>query len=80
MEARAMMDREALIEQGVAVYQVGEVFDIDADGSPIPEEERAKWFVSVLANSPLSATVGTIPLAATEDEAWRLAAHHYRLG
>jgi hypothetical protein len=77
---RAMMERDALIGQGVAIYQVGEVFDVDADGSPIPENEKARWFVSVLANSPLSATVRTIPFAATEDEAWRLAAHHYRRG
>jgi len=74
------MEREALLEQGVAIYQVGDVFDIDTDGAAIPKNEKAKWFVSVPANSPLLATVLAIPLADTENEAWRLAAHHCRLG
>ncbi|KVR89520.1 hypothetical protein C3743_40430 [Burkholderia contaminans] len=75
-----MTGRERLIDRGVAVYRVGDVYEVDEHGAQIPEGERAKWFVSVLADSPLAATVRKIPLADTEDEAWELAAHHYEQG
>ncbi|WP_199032184.1 ankyrin repeat domain-containing protein [Ralstonia sp. ASV6] len=67
---------EALCEDGVAVYQVGNVFETDAEGKPIPDEDREKWFVSTLMDSPLAATGTKIPLAATEQEAWDLAIQH----
>jgi hypothetical protein len=70
------MGRDALLEQGVAIYQVGEVYDVDSDGEPIPENEKAKWFVSVLEDSPLALKVLSIPLADTELEAWSLAAQY----
>ena len=70
------MEREALLGQGVAVYQVGEVYENDTDGALIPENEKAKWFVSVPADSPLIESVLAIPLADTESEAWGLAADH----
>ncbi|AJW47708.1 hypothetical protein TK49_23700 (plasmid) [Ralstonia mannitolilytica] len=66
----------ALCEQGVAVYQVGNLFETDSNGIPIPECDRDKWFVSVLADSPLVAKVEAIPLSSTEAEAWELAARH----
>jgi hypothetical protein len=71
------MERCNLLEQGVAVYRVGHVYREDRDGKPIPEAEKKKWFVSVLADSPLAATVADIPLADTEEEAWKLAVQHY---
>ena len=71
------MERGELLELGVAVYRVGDVYDKGRDGEPIPATEKQKWFVSVLAESPLAATLQDIPGAETEDEAWKLAAQHF---
>ncbi len=71
------MKREEMMEQGIAVYQVGEVFQTDENDKPLSEEEKSKWFVSVLADSPLAATVNEIPLSDSEDLAWASAATHY---
>lgn len=72
------MDRDELIEHGIAIYRVGDVYDEDQNGMPIPPSEKAKWFVSARIDSPLAATVQDIPDADTEDEAWALAAEHLR--
>lgn len=68
--------RQFLYEEGIAVYQVGNLFDTDAEGKPIPESDRDKWFVSAPTNSPYVPLVTAIPLAATEEEAWELADKH----
>lgn len=68
---------ETMIELGIAVYRVDEVYDTDQRGEPIPLAEQKKWCVSVLSDSPLAATVGHIPLSDTESEAWQRAARHY---
>lgn len=70
------MERDELLEQGIAVHRVGDVYDKDQNGMPISAIEKEKWFVSALADSPLSSTVRDIPEADTEDEAWELAAQH----
>jgi hypothetical protein len=75
------MERGELLERGIGVHRVGDVYgDKDSDGMPIPDAEKDKWFVSVLADSPLAATVADIPLADTESEAWELAGRHYGIG
>ncbi|VVE56979.1 hypothetical protein PAQ31011_05166 [Pandoraea aquatica] len=74
------LKRRKLIEQGVAVYQVGAVFGTNWWGNPFQDDERdnkEKWFVSALADSPQEATIGDIPLAETEEEAWQLAEQHF---
>lgn len=74
------LDQEQLIALGVAVYQVGDVYKTDGNGVAVTEADKQKWFVSVLADSPMAATVNQIPFADTENEAWTLAAHHYEQG
>ncbi|MBA9859834.1 hypothetical protein ACUXLG_005831 [Ralstonia sp. 121560039-2] len=64
-----------LLDKGVAVY-LNDLFDTAGDGNPIPEKDRNKWFVSVPFDSPHASAVRTIPLAATEEEAWELAHQH----
>jgi hypothetical protein len=68
---------DLLIVLGIAVHKVGDAYDEDKNGNPLPDEEKEKWCVSVLADSPLAATVTEIPLSATSDEAWQRAAQHY---
>lgn len=67
------MERGELLEQGIAVHRVREVYGDE-------HSNKDKWFVSVLANSPLAATVADIPLTDNESEAWEVAAQHYRTG
>ncbi|MGR9587115.1 hypothetical protein [Pandoraea sputorum] len=72
--------RRKLVAQGLAVYQVGAVFGTDQLGNPFRDdgqENREKWFVSAMADSPQEATVEDIPLAETEEEAWQLAEQHF---
>ncbi len=72
--------RRELIAHGIAVYQVGAVFGSDRLGNPFRDDEqdnREKWFVSALVDSPQEATVGDIPLAETEEKAWQLAEQHF---
>ncbi|MDN7664081.1 hypothetical protein [Burkholderia cenocepacia] len=74
-----MLDRakyDTLLELGIAVYRIGEVYESDSEGQPIPDAERAKWFVSALAGSDLAERACAIPLADSEGEAWELAAQH----
>lgn len=70
------MKRDELLERGIAVYRVGDVYDKDQNGKPISALEKEKWFVSALADSPLASTALEIPEADTEDQAWELASHH----
>lgn len=71
------MYRESMIAAGIAVYQVGEAFDVDEAGEAIADDDRQKWLVSVPADSPMVTTVLEIPLADTEDQAWGFAAIHF---
>jgi hypothetical protein len=70
------MERNELLQRGIAVHRVGDVYDKDQNGMQISDVEKGKWFVSALAESPLASTVREIPDANTEDEAWELAAQH----
>lgn len=54
---------------GIAVYQVGDLYDTDESGAPISDADRSKWFVSVLAGSFPEDIVRTIPLADTKSAA-----------
>jgi len=63
-------------KHGIAVYLVRDVYKTEVDGTPIPESELNKWFVSTLSDSPYACKVAEIPLAASEAEAWNLAAIH----
>ena len=71
-------DASWCLQQGLAVYQVGDVYDTDADGEPITEADREKWFVSVLVGTFPEDLVRTIPLSATADEAQRNAVNYLR--
>ena len=61
-----MSNRELCDRFGIAIYQVGEVYETDKAGQPIPDEDKDKWFVS--------APVGTFaPGPDTEEQAEALA-------
>jgi hypothetical protein len=77
MKLGAEIDIPNLIALGVSVYQVGKVSETDKNGILLSEAERSKWFVSVLADSPLVEKLSQIPDADSEDGAWRLAAEHF---
>ena len=62
-------DASWCMQHGIAVYQVGDVYDTDADGEPITEADREKWFVSILVGSFPEDLVRAIPLASTAAEA-----------
>ena len=62
-------DASWCLQQGIAVYQVGDVYDTDADGEPITEVDCEKWFVSILVGSFPEDLVRAIPLASTAEEA-----------
>lgn len=53
----------------ITIHQVGEIYDEDESGRPIPEDEKDKWFVAVRAEDFPSELVRSIPLAATYEEA-----------
>ena len=57
------------LQHGIAVYQVGDLYDTDESGAPISDADRCKWFVSVLAGSFPEDVVKTIPFADTQAEA-----------
>ena len=69
-------ERSELLERGIAVHRVGDVYGKDRHGIPLSATEKDKWFVSALADSPLASTVQNIPQADTEHQAWELAAQH----
>ncbi|WP_050453131.1 hypothetical protein [Candidatus Burkholderia verschuerenii] len=74
-----MLDREryeALLDLGIAVHRMGDVYETDREGQPLTEAVQRQWFVSALAASDLVEPVCKIPLADTEGEAWELAAQH----
>jgi hypothetical protein len=51
------MERNELLQRGIAVHRVGDVYDKDQNGMQISDVEKGKWFVSALAESPLASTV-----------------------
>ncbi|TXT25433.1 MAG: hypothetical protein FD131_4634 [Rhodocyclaceae bacterium] len=57
----------------IAIYQVGEVYETDQDGRPIPDGEKDKWFVSAPADMFPHGEIEAIPLSNTEAEAEALA-------
>jgi hypothetical protein len=70
---------DLMIELGIAVHKVGDAYDEDQNGNALSDQEKEMWCVSVLADSPLAATVSEIPLSATSDEAWLRAALYYAI-
>lgn len=63
----------------LSFYRVGEVYEIDDEGHPIPEQDKDKWFVAVPHGLVSQEVLRTIPLAATEEEAMRSAIVHLGL-
>ena len=56
-------------QYGITFYRVGEIYDADEQGNPIPEKDKAKWFVAVLDGQFDSVLVKSIPLSNTLVEA-----------
>lgn len=74
-------DYELCDEFGVAVYVVGDTFHTDDAGNPIPDADRAKWFVSTPADDERfpAAVVKGIPLSITKPQAEALAVQYLGL-
>jgi len=68
-ENEAMDNALWCLQHGIAVYRVADVYDTDESGTPIPDADRCKWFVSVLAGSFPEDVVKNIPFADTQAEA-----------
>lgn len=64
---------------GVAIFRVGEVYECDESGEPIPKRDLAKWFVSVPDDGQFAHLVKTIPLSDTYEHAEALAVDHLGL-
>lgn len=71
-----MNQRDALVARGLAVYQVGDVYEVDLNGVALSEEVKRKWCVAAVAASELAVGVEHIPLADSEEEAWGHARSH----
>ena len=65
----AMTDEELCVRNHVTIHLVGEVYEEDEEGRPIPERDRGKWFVAIRAGDFPTSLVCSIPLADTEAEA-----------
>lgn len=74
-----MKNEELCARNNVTVHLVGEVYDHDEHGRPIPEPEKEKWFVAIRAGDFPDALVRSIPLADTEAEAHANAVKHLGL-
>jgi hypothetical protein len=72
-------DAELCARHGIAIYQVGEVYDTDQAGQPIPDAEKEKWFVSAPVGMFQHGEIETIPLSVTEEAAEALAVSRLRL-
>ncbi len=66
-------DGELCRRFGIAIYQVGEVYDTDRQGRPISNEEKGKWFVSAPEGMFPTWEIEAIPLSGSEREAQTLA-------
>ena len=64
-----MTDEELCSRNHVTIHLVGEIYEEDEEGRPIPERDRGKWFVAIRAGDFPTALVRSIPLADTEAEA-----------
>lgn len=65
----AMTDEDLCIRNHVTIHLVGEVYEEDEEGRPIPEQDRGKWFVAIRSGDFPTDLVRSIPLANTEEEA-----------
>lgn len=64
---------------GIAIYRVGEVYDTDQAGQPIPDAEKEKWFVSAPVGMFQPGEIEAIPLSDTEEAAEALAVNRLLL-
>ena len=64
---------------GVAVFVVGDVYQDDRNGKPIPLADLSKWFISALDCTFSDGVINPIPLADTREEAEALAVEHLKL-
>ena len=62
-----------LMAAGVAVYRVGDVYQVDDDGRPLSQAERAQWFISITNEIDQLIPEDLLPRADTEREAWEIA-------
>ncbi len=74
------MDRTELCALNhVTIHRVGDVYDHDGQGCPIPASEKDKGFVAIRAGDFPTPLVSSIPLADTEDQAMRNAVNYLAL-
>ena len=66
-------NRELCERFGIAIYQVGEVYETDRAGRPIPDEDKDKWFVSAPVGTFAPGEIEAISLSDTEEQAEALA-------
>lgn len=64
---------------GVECLIVGDVYDVDEQGKPIPEDDRTKWMVTTPAGPFPRGLVEAIPLAESESECVALAVKYLML-
>lgn len=64
---------------GVECWVVGDIYDVDEQDKPIPDDDRAKWMVTTPAGPFPRALVEAIPLAASEEESVALAVKYLML-
>jgi hypothetical protein len=64
---------------GIECLIVGDAYDTDLQGKPIPEEDRKKWMVTTPARSFPTALIKSIPLAESVAQSLELAAKYLML-
>ena len=76
----AISNSELCNRNGVAIFRVGEVYECNEAGGPIPEADLAKWFVAVPDDGRFGDhRVKTIPLSDTYEHAEARAVAHLGL-
>ena len=63
----------------ITIHRVGDVYEHDEHGRPIPVSKKDKWFVAIRAGDFPTPLVSSIPLANTEDQALRNAVNYLGL-
>jgi len=64
---------------GIECLIVGDIYDTDLEGKPIPDEDRTKWMVTTPAQSFPAALIQSIPLAESEAQSLELAVKYLML-
>jgi hypothetical protein len=71
-------DLALIVSHGLSVYRVGDVFETDKAGNPIPKHNLDKWFVSADTGSRGEAGIENLPGADTEKAAIAVAVQFAR--